>query len=242
MMLKILHAGLRVDVFGACMHRTLPGHWMDIIPHLKPYKFYFSFENAFHCRDYFTEKIWWNALSAGVVPVIWGPMRKDVEDLLPAGSFIFVEDFKTVQELVDRLHYLDKNDAEYLRYFEWRFRKPMVNIAGRKNDGKEWLDSKVTGLCQLCHMLHADDRHYSQYGTRPQRIVKSIYKWWYLNETKTCLSPYTRHEVALGSIYYWLLFTEMWFSTLTYFWFFTILQLFLFAILVFRRFKLSRWL
>ena len=237
MMLRILNAGLSVDVYGSCLYRSLPGSWMDIISHLKPYKFYFSFENALHCRDYLTEKVWWNALSAGVVPVIWGPMRKDVEELLPAGSFIFVEDFKSVKELVDYLLYLDKNDVRYLRYFEWRFDKPKVDIAGRKKNGFSDLNLKVTGMCQLCHMLHADDQQQRQYGTRPQRIVKSIYKWWYLNETKTCLSPYPRHEKGKGRIYFWLLFNEVWFSTLTYFQFYTFVYSSLVIALIIRRYK-----
>ena len=237
MVIKLLKAGLKLDIYGKCVMWQLPGRWTNIAEHLKVYKFFLSFENAFHCRDYITEKTWWNALSTGVVPVIWGPTRSDVEAVLPAKSFIFVEDFNTEQELVDYLNYLDKNDDRYLKFFEWRFKETKLDITGRKHERKPRLQSSITGLCQLCHILHHDDQHYRDHGTRPRRVVKSIYNWWYLQETKTCLSPYIHFEKSYGLTYHWLLFTEVWLGGLTYLRFYSFVQSLVLVVLVIRRFK-----
>ena len=238
MMLKMLNVGLKVDIYGICFYKSLPGHWMKMPEYLGQYKFFFSLENAFHCRDYVTEKVWWNALSSGVVPVIWGPMRQDVEAILPAGSYIFVEDFKTEHELVDYLNYLNHNNEKYLKYFEWRFKQPMKHIPGRKTEGRPWVTSKVTGLCQLCHTLHDDDKYERVHGKRPQRIVKSVYKWWYLNETKTCLSPYSNHESSFKYSFTYLLTTEVWLGSITYMRFYVSVFVMAIVVLAIRRLKL----
>ena len=234
-MLKLLNAGLKVDVFGACVWRSLPGFWMSLSQHIRSYKFYFSFENAFHCRDYITEKIWWNALNAGAIPVIWGPMRSDLEAVLPPNSFIFVEDFDSEQNLIEYLNLLDKNDIKYLKYLEWRSFPPNFKIRGRKHEGQQWMSSKITGLCQLCHMIHDDDHHENIHGTRPQRIVKSIYKWWYINETKSCLSPISEQELKTVLLHTNFLFLEVWLGAISYMRYYVGFCLFLVCILVYRR-------
>ncbi|CAK8689515.1 unnamed protein product [Clavelina lepadiformis] len=214
-MLQLLELGLDVDVFGSCVFRSLPGHWWEIPQHLKRYKFYFSLENALHCRDYVTEKSWWNGLRAGTVPVIWGPMRTDVEAILPEGSFIFVEDFSTPQHLVSYLNYLDQHEEEYREYFNWRKEPISQKIPGRLGGGQKWTNVDVVGYCQLCHMLHDDDEHEKKYGTRPKRVVSSLYNWWYIDETKTCLTPRYFSEYFCGVFYYILFLQELYFKALT---------------------------
>jgi len=53
-----------------------------------------------------------------VVPVVMG--GANYTKLAIPGSYINVLDFKTVKNLSDYLHYLDKNNTAYNEYFKWR--------------------------------------------------------------------------------------------------------------------------
>ena len=186
--LRMILSGLNVDVYGKSVFYSIPGYWWDLPIYLSRYKFYLSFENSFHCKDYITEKVWWNAFQAGAVPVIWGPTKTDVSAVLPVGSYIFAEDFDTVQDLVKHLNFLDQNDDEYLKYFEWRKSVLSKTIPGRKTEFYG-TDAEITGFCQLCKQLYEDDRQEGLSGKRPKHVVKSIHEWWYLTENDECLSP-----------------------------------------------------
>ena len=186
--LRMILSGLNVDIYGRSVFYPIPGHWWDLPIYLSAYKFYLSFENSFHCKDYITEKVWWNAFQAGAVPVIWGPTKTDVVAVLPVGSYIFAEDFDTVQDLVKHLNFLDQNDDEYLKYFEWRKSVLSKTIPGRKTEFYG-TDAEITGFCQLCKQLYEDDRQERLSGKRPKHVVKSIHEWWYLTENDECLSP-----------------------------------------------------
>ena len=107
-----------MDGYGKCFNRIV-NSWKgeNFLAH---YKFYLAFENAFHCTDYISEKFWRNALSSLNVPIVFGPVKEDVEKVAPKGSFIFAEDFETPKDLVDYLDFLDSNDTAYLEYHKWR--------------------------------------------------------------------------------------------------------------------------
>lgn len=241
--LNLMALGLEVDVFGHCVNDPLPGTWMDVPRHLKPYKFYFSFENVLHCRDYITEKLWWNALSAGVVPVIWGPRKKDLIDLLPKNSYIFVEDFRSEKHLVDYLNDLNKNDAKYKEFFKWRFEKELAEPPRRNKFGQPWLNKQVTGLCQLCRLLHEDDNHEQKFGTRPRRIVDSIYDWWYLEETKTCMSSHFILDKVYAKTLTRRLKRQLYYRFWSYDYkkYYVFLNVFALSVLLLYRFKKSFW-
>ena len=51
-------------------------------------------------------------------------------ELAIPGSYINVMDFKTVKDLADYLHYLDKNSTAYNQYFKWRQRYKLSNVPG----------------------------------------------------------------------------------------------------------------
>ena len=87
---------------------------------LERYKFYLSFENAYHCNDYISEKFWRNSLSNNLIPIIFGPALEDVLKVAPPNSFIHSEEFETAKELVKYIDYLDQNDTAYLEYHQWR--------------------------------------------------------------------------------------------------------------------------
>jgi len=229
MIIKLLDAGLELDVYGSCALRPLSGSWIDLPKKLISYKFYFSFENSFHCRDYITEKVWSNALQAGLVPVIWGPTRSDVNRFLPEGSFIFVEDFPSVENLIERLRYYDKHDKEYKRFFDWR------NVKSDGNGSNKRLMEvapELTGYCSLCQLLHEDDIEEEKTGSRPRRQRLSMRDWWYGRENPECLSPQITSEWVSGLYQTLILILEVHCRVLTYKYHYTIAMIILTAFLL----------
>ena len=161
---------VKVDSYGKCVHNAdLPEHLrdpvsgmnspdlMDIISH---YKFVLSFENAI-CEDYITEKLW-RTLEAGSVPVYKG--SPSVIDWAPNDhSIILVNDFSSPQVLADYLLDLDKNDAEYEKYLEYK----IEGIGNKKLlehlENREWAINDMTGQklnfidgfeCHVCNKIH----------------------------------------------------------------------------------------
>lgn len=109
---------LSADYFGKCFRNATAYEEMDRFQSLlSKYKFFLAFENSYHCKDYITEKLYRNALYVGAVPVVWGSFKADYEKVAPKNSFIHLEDFATLTELVEYLKYLDGNDTAYLEYF-----------------------------------------------------------------------------------------------------------------------------
>ncbi|EUB56139.1 Glycoprotein 3-alpha-L-fucosyltransferase A [Echinococcus granulosus] len=108
----------QVDVYGGMGRETPPGRdplqWIS-----EHYKFYLAFENS-NCRYYITEKVTVNALRNGMVPIVLGAYKEDYESVLPPYSYINVDDFKSISELVQYLLYLDRNDTAYAEYFAWK--------------------------------------------------------------------------------------------------------------------------
>ncbi|KAG3280637.1 alpha-(1,3)-fucosyltransferase 5-like [Ictidomys tridecemlineatus] len=148
-----LRAHLPVHVFGRS-HQQLPREAMA--RRLAQYKFYLAFENSQH-RDYITEKLWDNALSAWAVPVVLGPSRQNYERFLPPDAFIHVEDFPGPQALAQHLRELDRDPARYLGYFRWRETLRPV------------LGSWALSFCKACWRLQQDSRY---------QTVPSIASWF----------------------------------------------------------------
>ena len=115
---KLKSIGLDLDLIGGCYpeSETLAKDEKSTIKHIQKYKFYFAFENSYHCADYITEKFYRNSLHAGAVPIVFGSTKKDYEAAAPPGSFIFLEDFDSLNDLVKYLQYLDRNDTAYIEY------------------------------------------------------------------------------------------------------------------------------
>ncbi|OTF80387.1 hypothetical protein BLA29_013929, partial [Euroglyphus maynei] len=88
------------------------------------YKFYLAFENS-NCRDYITEKFYLNGLGENhrdfnIIPIVMGAHPMDYRRQSPPNSFIHVDNFQSPLQLAKYLHYLDKNDDEYNKYFDWK--------------------------------------------------------------------------------------------------------------------------
>lgn len=118
---------INIDSYGSCEHnKNLPDHLRDPLKGMfhedffkliAKYKFAAAMENGI-CNDYVTEKLW-RPLFVGTIPIVIGSPR--IKDLLPSNkSAIIVDDFDSIEELANYLKFLDENDEEYDKYFEWK--------------------------------------------------------------------------------------------------------------------------
>eukprot|EP00833_Pecoramyces_ruminatium_P008992 jgi/Orpsp1_1/1183024/evm.model.c7180000083548.1 len=113
----------KIDSFGMCAHNKevypeddATSAWDTKMNTIRKYKFTLAFENS-NDRDYVTEKFF-QPLEAGSVPVFYG--TSNIADFAPPHSFINANDFASAKELAEYLEFLDKNDAEYESYLEWK--------------------------------------------------------------------------------------------------------------------------
>lgn len=136
------------------------------IDKIKRAKFYLAFENQ-ECRDYLTEKLMKGYLGNAIPIVLGGLSRADVEKVVPASSFIHVEDFPSVEALVEHIRRLDQNDDEYLEYFAWQRRATVVHGYRVQQN-----------YCKLCSILHNDS------GLKPRGSEFDVYKWFYTGNCK----------------------------------------------------------
>ena len=144
-----------VDIYGNCGNKTcLPKNSPRCNNLLDEYKFYLSAENSL-CADYVSEKFY-RALSTDIVPIVYG--GADYAAYAPPHSYIHVADFESPKELAEYLKLLDKNEALYLKYFEW------------KKD-YEILKRPLDGWCDLCEKLNDP--------TMPSKSYEDMAKWWF---------------------------------------------------------------
>ncbi|KAG7497704.1 alpha-(1,3)-fucosyltransferase 9-like [Solea senegalensis] len=120
-------------------------------------KFYLSFENSVY-KDYITEKLY-RPLMLGALPVTLGPTRQNYEDHVPGDSFIHVHDFPTAKQLADRLLYLDRDDTEYMKYFDWTKRyQTKLSALGQDH------------ACETCRFLQQHGRY---------QAFRNLKKWYW---------------------------------------------------------------
>ena len=144
-----------VDIYGKCGNMTcLPRNSERCNHLLDEYKFYLSAENSL-CADYVSEKFY-RALSTDVVPVVYG--GADYAAYAPPHSYIHVADFASPKDLAEYLLLLDKNEALYLKYFEW---KKDYEVVARP----------LNGWCDLCEKLNRPEE--------PAKNYESMTKWWH---------------------------------------------------------------
>ena len=142
---------------------------------LQNYKFFLAFENM-NCEDYITEKYWCTPLELGLVPVVMG--GADYRALAIPGSYVNVMDFPSIKKLAEYLIFLDQNDDEYNRYFEWKkYYKVGGCLRPRVN-----MSNNYPWMCEVCA---AANNH--SLTKKTYRKIQDFY-----NPDKRCAIQYSR--------------------------------------------------
>lgn len=110
---------LSVDMYGKCGNLSCPKKSEICFDKLKTYKFALVLENSC-CPNYISEKFWKAIANYNQVPVVFGALREEYENVAPPNSYIFIEDFNSLKDLADYLKLIDKNDTLYGTFHEWR--------------------------------------------------------------------------------------------------------------------------
>ena len=121
---RMASTGISLTLKGGCFSQEGRQDLTDEM--ISSHKFYFSFENGFHCRYYITEKFWDMAFGHDTVPVVWGAPLNDVISVAPPNSFIHSDNFESPETLARYLDFLDRNDDEYRKYFAWSNRDHII--------------------------------------------------------------------------------------------------------------------
>ena len=185
---SLISAGLKVDTFGRCFKGRQLGtgpYTESLYNELSYYKFYFSFENSISCKDYITEKFWFNGLRSGAVPIVWGPKKSDLEKVAPTKSFIHTSDFSSPKELVKYLNYLAGNETAYAEYLQWR---TWVNHPEKIEERLRMRnrDNDLRSFCKLCSIIQSDAKNRRLGRPTPTRIIKSVRRKWWDSEKNEC--------------------------------------------------------
>ncbi|GMT12146.1 hypothetical protein PFISCL1PPCAC_3443, partial [Pristionchus fissidentatus] len=133
-LIKVLWAHLNITLRGSCYGKSVSGDELDNL--IKTHRFVIAMENS-ACMEYVTEKAF--RYKSLIVPIVLS--RKLVKDIIPADSFIAVDDFDNVTEFKDRISTLERNEDEYMKYFAWMKREDDFGIRNK-------------GVCKLCTDLH----------------------------------------------------------------------------------------
>ena len=158
---KELQRYIPVDIYGGCgpfkFMKRGSAHWAkhERKTLMMKYKFYLAFENT-NCKDYISEKLF-HHMGHGVVPIVMG--GGNYSDILPKHSYIDVKDFESAKALADYLKHLDKNNGEYLKYFEWT---------------KNYHWYVKLARCELCRKLNDP--------TEPYKSYENFTQWWFYDE------------------------------------------------------------
>ncbi|CAF3607002.1 unnamed protein product [Adineta steineri] len=156
--------GIRVDIYGECSS-IFNKHFVPIqcrkgTPKcmeetLSNYRFYLAFENS-KCDTYITEKYWMQGLSGKAIPIVLGAKREQYQRIAVPNSYIHVDNYQTIEQLAHKLHRLNKNDSEYIKYLQWT---QLYDLGGDYSPTARY--DMYSTLCFLGHYqrLHAMKQH-----------------------------------------------------------------------------------
>lgn len=103
----------KVDSGGRYLNNIgMPNGVEDKIEFESKHKFSIAFENSSH-PGYTTEKLI-SSFAACTVPIYWGDPR--IKDVFNPDSFIFVNDFESLDKVVDKIKEIDQDEKQYLKY------------------------------------------------------------------------------------------------------------------------------
>lgn len=148
LVLALLDTQLRVDCLSDCLNNAEPPPGVDLgnkTAVLERYLFHLAFENQ-NQNDYITEKLW-GTLASGTLPVYFG--APNIKEHLPPHSVVFVDDFKTPQELANYLIKVSKDKTLYESYHEWRYKPLDPSFRKRYNF------TNTHSTCRMCKWAYA---------------------------------------------------------------------------------------
>lgn len=138
----------------SCLNRRRDDKYLE-----NNYKFYLTFENSL-CQDFISEQFY-EILKLNIIPIVYG--GSDYAKFAPPHSYIDVNDFDTVNHLVDYLNYLNNHPLEYMKYFWWKTKYELV------------INKSINGFCELCKTLQKP-KLWEKYQS-----YHNITKWWFEN-------------------------------------------------------------
>lgn len=139
-----LNTSFPIDQFGRCSSNKITDHFEDL---LLKYKFYLAFENA-QCEDYITEKLFYNSLAHGSIPIVLGASPNNYQTILPTNSFIHIEQYQNLSQLAVHLQEISEQMDVFQSYHQWR--QDYRIITWKSN---YFIDDR---FCDLCLKLHED--------------------------------------------------------------------------------------
>ena len=103
----------KVDSGGRYMNNIgMPEGVKNKIEFESRHKFSIAFENSLY-PGYTTEKLI-QSFAANTVPIYWGDPK--IKEVFNSGSFVFVNDYRSLEQVVDKIKEIDQTDELYLKY------------------------------------------------------------------------------------------------------------------------------
>jgi glycoprotein 3-alpha-L-fucosyltransferase len=162
---------LNVEGYGRCVD-YYPVHLCSSFSpcehdYTSRFKFYLSFESN-TCRDYITEKFY-KPFYYHLIPIVYGPDRRDYERVAPNNSFIHMDEFgDDIDRLVEHVQEVHSNRSLFSVYHAWRKHYEVVV------DGHALERIRMCELCYRLRQVRRGDRtHYENieqfYGDKCDR-------------------------------------------------------------------------
>ncbi|XP_037301482.1 4-galactosyl-N-acetylglucosaminide 3-alpha-L-fucosyltransferase 9-like [Manduca sexta] len=164
---RYLRRLINIDFYGKCSYtfryRTrCPGHFNTDCDVTANYLFYLVLENT-SCRQYMTEKLFYNAYLKGAIPIIRNPSLEDCQKLLPPNSFLHADQFNSPVEMVNMIKAMGADDELLLSFHAWRNHFNVTNEHG-------FFNSKSSQMCRLCQALNYNDKSVRWYDEDDIRL------------------------------------------------------------------------
>ncbi|KAK6025529.1 hypothetical protein OSTOST_08570 [Ostertagia ostertagi] len=146
-----------VDRFGKCGAPPPGCNGVDkqsdkCVAELQPYKVLHRHSRTPNCVDYVTEKFFETLISRMAVPIV---IKRAIYTNVgaPKNSFIALDDFKTVADMVKYIKGVAANKQKYLAFHQWR-----TTYEARQEHDDD------TGFCELCRRLQQKTLGYMSYA------------------------------------------------------------------------------
>ncbi|KAL7506327.1 hypothetical protein ACHAXN_003623 [Cyclotella atomus] len=148
---KLIAAGFRVDSLSSCLKNADPppgANMQNKTNVMEKYMFHLAFENG-RVDDYVTEKLWM-AFHSGTLPVLLGPDASNIREHVGSlNGAIYVDDYRTVDDLAKYLIEVSNNQTLYESYHAWRKEPYPEKFLAKYNF------TYVHNTCRLCRWAFA---------------------------------------------------------------------------------------